>query len=62
MSKHCVDTCFESLNWLLHKLVSYDQHANWMMKPIIRLDRAMSEVEVDNADFVTNFMGFLRIF
>ena len=43
MVKHNVDTCFESLNGLLHELIGYDQHADWMMKPMSSLDWALSE-------------------
>jgi hypothetical protein len=37
--KRCVETCFGFLNGL----IGYDQHADWMMKPISNLDRAVSE-------------------
>ena len=51
-----------SLNGLLHKLVGSDQHAYWMIKPISNLDKALSEMEVDTANFGTNFTSFFYFF
>ena len=43
MLERCANTCFESLNGLLHKLVGYDEHADWMMKLISYLDWILSK-------------------